>query len=76
MKLNELDIPALIELRDKITNDPKNKISNSIYLYSKSARKKMDVIDREITDRLAVKRKAAGNPVHCDGYSGRQSNKR
>ena len=76
MKLNELDIPALVELRDKITNDPKNKISNSIYLYNKSARKKMDVIDREITDRLAVKRKIAGNPVPCDGYSGRQSNNR
>ena len=75
MKLDGLTIPELVALRSKITIDPKSK-AVGLFLHQRQVRKKTELIDRQITFLLAEKRKAAGNPVPCDGYSGRNSNKR
>jgi len=64
-------------LRTAIESDPANhNPPGSLFIYTEKARKKLDRIDREITHNLAEARKASGNPVSCDGYSGRNSNRR
>ena len=60
-----------------IESDPANRNPpGSLFIYTEKARKKLDRIAREITNNMAEARKSAGNPVPCDGYSGRQSNRR
>lgn len=64
-------------LRTAIESDPANRNPpGGLFIYTEKARKKLDRIDREITHNLDEARKAAGNPVSCDGYSGRNSNRR
>lgn len=77
MKPN-LTNPELLALRANIESDPAslNTEVGSIYRFNKLARRNLDKIDRAITQNMANARKAAGNPVSCDGYSGRQSNRR
>lgn len=76
MKLEGKTNPELLEMKQKIESDPQNQTSGVIWKYTPSARKKLDAIDREITHNLAMKRAAEGRPVPCDGYSGRQTNRR
>lgn len=66
----------LVELRLRITGDPANQQTGSIYLYTPKARKRLNDIDRAITWHLSDKREAEGRPVPTEGYSGRQSNRR
>jgi hypothetical protein len=74
----KLTNPELLALRAIIESDPinRNSIMGSIFKYNPSARKKLDKIDRIIQQNIADARKAAGETVLCDGYSGRQSNRR
>lgn len=68
------------ELQDemrRIENDPQNQNTDGgIWLYSESARKKLDAIAMEINERMIERKRAAGTYVFTGGYSGRQSNKR
>ena len=68
----------LLELTKQIESDPASKetVPGSIYLYNKKARKELDDIARAITLHMAERRAAEGRPVPCDGYSGRQTNRR
>ena len=65
-------------LRIAIESDPANlnPPGTSLFIHTEKARKKLDKIAREITYNMAEARKASGDPVPCDGYSGRQSNRR
>lgn len=67
----------LLEMQESIHADPLNWMPRgSLFKYTKSARKKLDAITREITHNLAVARAARGDPVPTCGYLGRQSNRR
>jgi len=72
MKHNKVD---LLRMQADIEADPLN-AATGLYLYTPSARKKLAAIQQAITFHLADQRAACGNPVPCDGYSGRKSNKR
>jgi len=78
MKIDDMSMDDLLALQKSITDNPenKNRRSGSIFLYTPQAYKKLDKIGRTITRRLAEKRAANGDPVPCDGYSGRQTNRR
>jgi hypothetical protein len=77
MKLDGKTNEELIALRKTIEDNPTNRNPlGSLWMYTKAARKKFDLIDRQITHNLVEKRKAEGNPVPCDGYSGRKQNRR
>lgn len=73
-----LTTPELLALQANIESDPTsiNTKVGSIYRFNDLARRNLDKIARAITQNMANKRKAEGNPVPCDGYSGRQSNRR
>jgi len=66
----------LVELRERITSDPANQQTGSIYLYTPKARRKLNAIDQAITWHIKDNREAQGRPVPTEGYSGRQSNRR
>jgi len=57
-------------------SESKNRDSSSIWIYSIEARRKLDRIDRAITENLRQGRIARGEVVDDQGYSGRQTNKR
>lgn len=78
MNLKGKTTPELVAMRQEITEDRDNwsAPSNTIFKYKPHARRKLDLIDRAITANMAEKRAADGNPVPCNGYSGRQTNKR
>jgi len=76
MSLSGKTNPELLALQSAIQDDPANWETGGLHIYTKLARKKLDAIAREITHNLAVKRKADGNPVCADGYSGRGSKRR
>lgn len=65
----------LVQMMSDITNDPLNKSTNSIFMYIPSACKKLSDIAQAITYHMDDDRTKAGNPVLCDGYSGRNSNR-
>lgn len=68
------DLHAQIEA---IRTNPKSQARDEgIYLYTKSARKKMDNLAWEITARIEEMQRAKGDFVAVSGYSGRQSNRR
>ncbi len=72
-----MTIPELVAKRQAIEADPANQMpAGSLYLYTPQARRKLDAIDRAIAADMAERRAAAGRPVPCDGYSGRQTNRR
>lgn len=76
MKLEGRTTPELVEMQAAIERDPQNQTSGGLWKYTPAARKKLDAIQRQITHNLAMKRAAEGRPVECDGYSGRQTNRR
>lgn len=77
MKLNGKTNTELLVLQADIEAAPANQLpSGSLHRFTPQARRKLDAIRMAITRNLAVARAAAGNPVPCDGYSGRQSNRR
>lgn len=76
MKLDGKSTAELVQMREAICADPKNKVTGGLFLYTKEARKKLDRIDRAITENIRQKRLAEGKPVNDSGYSGRQTNKR
>lgn len=67
-------------IQRKITalqDDPANAGQpGSIWKYTPKTHKKLDKLARGISDLIAEKRAIQGNPVVCDGYSGRQTNRR
>jgi hypothetical protein len=70
------EMDDLLRRRSAITNNPANRSQDdTIWLYTKSARRRLDKIDRAIADIAAQRRALQDQPVSCDGYSGRQSNK-
>lgn len=67
----------LIAARQAIEADPKNLMpKGSFYRFTPAARRRLNQIDWEITENMRRARAEAGNPVACDGYSGRQTNRR
>lgn len=76
MNLHGKTNEELCAMQQAIQTDPTNRAPGGLYIYTKGARAKLDAIARQITANLAAKRAAAGNLVPCDGYSGRQSNRR
>lgn len=78
MNLKGKTLEELVALGQKIREEREgwSAPGNSIWKFKPHVRKKLDAIDRAITDRLAEKRAAAGRPVPTCGYSGRQTNKR
>lgn len=70
-------IRALQAKIEAIEADPKNHTRpGEFWKYTPSARKRLDNLAMQIAGVIAEKRKAEGRPVPCDGYSGRQTNKR
>jgi hypothetical protein len=63
--LRKLTMEQLVVLMKKIQEDPANKNPDphSIYLYSPKAKKKLDLISRAITEKLAEKKQSEGR-VH------------
>lgn len=77
MKLEGKTNEDLVKMMEDIESDPSNQMPpGSFWKMVPAARKKIQKIQEQITHNLAMKRAAAGNPVQCDGYSGRKSNKR
>lgn len=78
MKLEGKTNEELTAMARAIENDPANRnpVAGSIFKYTKAAHRKLDAIALQITHNLAAGRAAAGDPVVCSGYSGRQSNRR
>lgn len=67
----------LLEQMQAIEADPANKNPDGeVFRFNAAARKRLDAIAQAITFHLADEREAAGKPVPCDGYSGRQTNRR
>ncbi|OQA09848.1 MAG: hypothetical protein BWY66_00387 [bacterium ADurb.Bin374] len=76
MKLDGKTTEELLAMIREIEDDPANRQSTGLYLYTEKARKKTDKIARAIAALAAEKRRLAGDPVPCNGYSGRKSNRR
>lgn len=78
MKLDGKTNAELQALRLQIESDPLslNPQPNSLFRFTRKAQRKLDAIAWQITHNMSAARKAAGNPVPCDGYSGRQTNRR
>lgn len=77
MKLDGKTTPELVTMASAIEADPGNAMPpGSLYLYTPKARKRLKAIREQIAHNMAEARKTAGNPVSCDGYSGRKANKR
>lgn len=75
MKLDGKTNAELVALSAQIEAHPANRMPpGSLYLYTPQARKRLHRIAEQITHNLAEARRAAGNPVPCNGYSGRKSN--
>jgi hypothetical protein len=66
----------LIQLQAELMADPGNKETEGLFLYTKSARKKLAAIVEAIAWHLADERELNGNPIPVSGYSGRNSKKR
>lgn len=75
MNLTDKTTEELIALRRAIEDEPKNR-TKGLWMFSKSARKKLDEIDRAIAHNIREQRIASGRLVDDSGYSGRQTNRR
>jgi hypothetical protein len=76
-KYAEMTNTELVAEQERICADPANRApEGELNLYTKAAQKKLRLIAEWITHNLAEKRKAAGNPVPCDGFSGRKQKRR
>lgn len=76
MKLSGKTNTELVVIREVICSDLKNQQKGKLFLYTASARKKLDKIDRAITANIRENRINAGKPINDSGYSGRQTNRR
>jgi hypothetical protein len=77
VKLDGKTNAELLAMKQAIEDAPENRTPpGSFFKLTRAALRKMDAIDRQITHNLAMKRAAEGNPVPCDGYSGRKQNRR
>lgn len=76
MRLEGKTTEELVAMMRAVEADPASREEGGFYLLTKKARKKLDEITRQITHNLAMKRAAEGNPVPCDGYSGRKQKRR
>lgn len=77
MKTKPKTTAELLQAILAIEQDTKSKeTTGGLYLYTAAARLKLDKLRRAVAHNSAVKRKAEGNPVPADGYSGRQTNRR
>jgi hypothetical protein len=76
MNLAGKSTKLLQELRVAIESAPENQSGGGLFLHTPHARRKLEKIAEQITHNMAMKRKAAGNPVKVDGYSGRKQNRR
>jgi len=71
------EIEATLSKISAVEADPKNlSPAGSFWKYVPSARAKTDKLAMHIANLTAQKRKLSGNPVPCNGYSGRQTNRR
>lgn len=78
-RIEEIDteIRVLVDSISRIESDESNQNPHgSFWRFKPKARKKLDLLAMEISQLIAEKRSINGNPVPCDGYSGRQSNRR
>lgn len=76
-KLDDHTTEELVAMRRAVEDDPANRNpTESIFIYTPKAMKKLRAIDDAITRKVAERRAAAGNPVPTSGYSGRQTNRR
>jgi len=77
MKLDNKTNIELLQIKENVCCDPtSSNPTGGIFLYTAAARKKLDAIDRAITENMRVARVARGNAPTSDGYSGRKSNRR
>ena len=77
MKLDNKTMEELQALRVKLENDPQNKdTSDSLYIYDKKTRSKLEKIARAITDLMIEKKRKNGTYKPLPGYTGRKSNRR
>jgi len=67
---NKYTIEELQKKMNEIQNNPKNK-QEGFYLYTKQARKNLDTISWAITYHLQDLRKARGEEIRQDGYTGK-----
>lgn len=68
---NKYSIAELQEMEKKIKEDPKNQLSGQFYLYTPSARKKLDAIAWAITYHLRDTKIARGESINDSGYTGK-----
>lgn len=61
----------LLKRIDAIKADPKNQLVGQFYLYTPSARKKIDAHNWAIYYHMRDTRAASGNPVSDAGYTGK-----
>lgn len=64
-------IAELQEMEKKIKEDPKNQLTGQFYLYTPSARKKLDAIAWAITYHLRDAKIARGESINDSGYTGK-----
>jgi hypothetical protein len=78
MKLDGKTNVELLAMQKAISEDQANRNTDPsrLHLYTPKAQKKLDAILMQIVHNQAMKRAAEGNPVPCDGYSGRKQNRR
>lgn len=71
---NKYSIEELQAMEKKIKEDPRNQLTGQFYLYTPSARKKLDAIAWAITYHLKDARIAKGEFIREDGYAGKKRN--
>lgn len=77
MKTEGKTTPELVAMQTAIMEDPASKNpKGGLRIYTPAAERKLDKIARAITANLMDRRIALGLPINCDGYSGRQTNRR
>ena len=77
MKLDGKTNSELTAMMQTIEDDPTSHMpKGSLNIYIKSACKKLDELAWAVTHNMAESRRLAGDPVRCDGYSGRNCNRR
>lgn len=68
---NKYSIEELQAMEKKIKEDPKNQLTGQFYLYTPSARKKLDTIAWAITYHLRDIRESKGEYINESGYTGK-----
>ncbi len=77
MAKKPLSKSELLEKIRKLEDDPANlNPPGTFEKYKKSVRKRIDSLRHDVAYLISQERAAAGNPVLCSGWSGRQTNRR